>query len=209
MRRRSLLLAAALPGCSVLPNRPYVETRLFPLDPQRPPGPPPAVAGRPLLLRSLRTAPGLETRSLRRVRADGTLDLAFYAEWVALPADLTEAALRAWLAASGMFTAVTAPGSRLPAPLVLEAELTTLEARPSQRQARAGLGALLLAEREAGGELRPAGQWVAEGSAPITGAPDSADAQAAAMVAALGAAFERIEAGLVRHIPAEPARNRR
>lgn len=208
MRRRALLALAALPGCSVLPERPFVESRVFPLDPQRPPGPPRAQAGQALLLRTLRVGPGMDTRSLRRVRADGTLDLAFYAEWAALPGDLTEAALRAWLAASGMFTAVAAPGSRLPAPLILEAELTLLEARPANRLARATLACLLLAEPLSGGDARPAGQWVAEGTAPIAGAADRPETQAAAMVAALGTAFARVEEGIAANLPREGARRR-
>jgi cholesterol transport system auxiliary component len=201
-RRALLALPFALGGCSVLPDRPYVETRRHPLAPARAGGPAASGSGRVLLLRSLRAAPGLGSRGLRRVRADSTLDIAFYDEWLAPPAELAEQALREWLIASGLFAAVAAPGTRLRTPLILEAELTALEFRLAEGEARATLAALLLREGEGLAEARVIGQRLASGHgrAPTAGeAP--ALAQAAAMTAALEAAFRDLEAWLVSLVP--------
>jgi len=72
---RRLALALLLPGCSVLPDRPYVETRRFPLEAARPAElPARRPAGREaLLVRDMRAGPGLDRRGLRSIRADGTL----------------------------------------------------------------------------------------------------------------------------------------
>ena len=190
MNRRALILAlGALPGCSVLPERPYVETRHFPLEPRRPADLPRAGGGgRVLLLRAVRPGAGMDGRSLRSIRADGTLALAPYAEWAAPPAEAVESSLRQWLQASGLFSAVTAPGSRLPSDLVLEVELTALESRPGR--AVAAFSALLV---EDGGLVssRLRGQFAPRGEAPLRGEGDAA--AAAAMSAALAAAFTALE----------------
>ncbi|RVT97635.1 hypothetical protein EOD42_07380 [Rhodovarius crocodyli] len=192
MNRRAMLLAlGVLPGCSVLPERPYVETRHFPLEPRRPAGAPAAAGGRVLLLRAVRPGAGMDGRSLRSVRADGTLALAPYAEWAAPPAEAVESALRQWLQASGLFSAVTATGSRLPSDLVLEVELTALESRPDR--AVAAFSALLV---EDGGLVssRLRGQFALRGEAPMRGEGDAA--AAAAMTAALAAAFTALESDI-------------
>src|SRR5689334_5589728 len=129
-RRRHLLGPGLLllAGCSVLPSRPYQEVQRFTLTPERtqrrtaPPGAP------VLLLRSLRAAPGMEDRGLRSLSGQGQVSATYYAEWIAPPAELVEEALRRWLQASGLFSSVTAPGSRLRAGLVLEGELLRLQA---------------------------------------------------------------------------------
>ena len=194
--RRAFLLLPLLAGCGAI-GTPYVEPRRFPLEPQRA-GPPRAATGRVLLVRTTRAGPGLETRSLRRIRGDGTLDLAFYEGWLAPPADLAEAALRAWLTASGLFAAITAPGSRLAASLVLETELTALEARVAEGRGRAALSALLLSQPD-NEDARPVAQFLAEGFAPL---PAGADAvgQAGAMQAALGVAFAQVDARLAQAV---------
>ncbi len=194
--RRLFLVLPLLAGCGAI-GTPYVEPRRFALEPARS-APPRASSGRAMLIRTMRAGPGLETRSLRRVRADGTLDLAFYEGWFAPPADLAEQALRNWLTASGLFTALTAPGSRLNTPLILETELTALEARLAENRGRAGLSALLLAQPE-GQEARPLVQFLAEGAAPMPPNPNAGQ-QASAMVAALGAAFAETEARLASAI---------
>jgi hypothetical protein len=213
-RRGLLLLPGTLTACSVLPDRPFIPTRLHALDPQRP-GARVARPGREaLLLRSMGAAPGLEGRGLRRLRPDGVLEIAFYEEWVAPPAGLAEQALRTWLIASGRFPAVAAPGTRGPAPLILETQLNALEVLPGpgdgQREghglARAGLGALLL--REAGGALAAGviGQRVFTATAPVPAAPPEARgaAEAAGMAAALGAVFVELEAWLAASLATRP-----
>lgn len=200
--RRALLLLAPLAGCSVLPNRPFQETQRYALAPERPQRDAPPPRAPVLLLRGLRAAPGLDARGLRLVRPGEQVELEYWNEWTAPPPELVEEALRRWLAASGLFTAVTLPGSRLPASLVLEGELLRLQAEPATRQARAALSVLLLREG-AGGQPRILGQFLPEGVVPIQGEltregkPAPADA-AAAMSAALEAALAQLERELRR-----------
>ena len=196
MKRRTLLAAFALPGCSVLPDRPYIETRRFPLAPVRPAAP--RRAGRDILLiRDMRAGPGLDVRGLRSIRADGTLVTAPYAEWAALPAEAAEAALREWLRASGMFAAVAAPGSRLAHSMVLETELVALE-QDGPASARAAIAALLVIDSTLGNN-RVLAQLVARGTAPVGGTGDAA--AAAGMVAALNAALTALEADIAAALP--------
>ncbi len=202
-RRAALLGLVALGGCSVLPDRPFVPTRRHALSPPRPPGMPQVRnTGQVLLLRTLRAAPGQEVRGLRRIRPDGTLDIAFYEEWLAPPAELAEAALRQWLIAGGGFSAVAAPGTRLATPLILEAELTALEALPGAGTARASVAALLL--RESGGlaEARVVAQRSFTATAPLAraNAEDAGLVQAAAMSEALGRAFAEMEGWIVSSV---------
>ncbi|MBL6458746.1 membrane integrity-associated transporter subunit PqiC [Belnapia sp. T6] len=201
IRRRAVLLTPLLAGCSVLPERPYRETQRFALAPERPQRAQPPRGAPVLLIRSLRAAPGLEGRGLRSLGTDGRITTTYWQEWAAPPAELVEEALRRWLIASGRFAAVTQPGSRLRADLVLEAELIRLEASPAAGQGRAALSVLLLAEPGSGpGEARILGQFVADGVAPLPGdAPP--EAAASAMAAALAAALADLEARLVRILP--------
>jgi cholesterol transport system auxiliary component len=205
MNRRALILSAlALPACSVLPDRPYQQTQRFILAPDRPAGPAPARRGPVLLLRTMRAAPGLDQRGLRVLGARDDVTVDFWNEWTAPPADLAEEALRRWLLASGRFSAVTAPGSRLRSGVILEAELTRLQAEPAAGIARASLSALLLADGP-GGDNRVLGQFLADGTAPLPGGPRAdgkvgAGDAAAAMSAALGDALGRLETALVRAI---------
>ena len=149
MGRRVLLGATAgLAGCSILPSRPYLEKREWPLDVRRPVILPPRPRGKVLLVRTLRAAPGLEARGLQVVQADGSIRTDFYEEWSVPPTDAMEDVLRRWLAASGLFSAVLAPGSRLRADLAIEGELLALLANPAERVCHASLGLVLL-------DLRP------------------------------------------------------
>lgn len=197
LARRGLLalplLAAA--GCSLLPDRPYLDRERFVLAPQRP-GPPVRTGRRrTVLVRTLRGAPAMDRRGLRSVFADGTESIDFYAEWAAAPLDAAEQALRTWLGASGRFSAVLAPGTRADPELVMETELTELAAFVDEGEARATLSVVLLDGR--GRVLR---QAVPTGRAPL---PDRsrtqrAETRAAAMSEALGAAFVALEAALPR-----------
>jgi ABC-type uncharacterized transport system auxiliary subunit len=207
MKRRGLLLAlpiASLAACgSVLPDRPYVEIRRFPLTAPRPVSAPRRAAGsRVLLVRLLRAAPGLESRGLRSIRADGTENVDFYAEWTAPPAEVAEEALRRWLSASGLFGGVVAPGSRARNDFVMECELTALVADPPRLEARAGLSAILM--REAGGETRLLTQLAVTGTAPLPApAADGTlppEVLAAGMNAAFAAALGALENGIVGYL---------
>lgn len=199
-RRGFLTLApAALGACSVLPNRPYQEVQRYSLSPERPRREPPARKGPVLLLRSVRAAPGMDSRGLRIVGGGGQVDTEFYNEWAAPPVELVEEAMRQWLAGSGLFSAVVSPGSRLRPGMVLEAELLRLQAEPRAGLARAGLAALLLEEpRDGGSQARILGQFTPEGTAPLAGGVRREDTvpageAAAAMRDALAAALAGLE----------------
>lgn len=149
MRRRMILagaIGAALSAgaCSVLPSRPYLERRDWPLMVTRPQAVPPPRRAPVLLVRILQAAPGLEPRGLRVVQPDGSVRTEFYEEWVVPPAAAVDDDLRRWLAASGLFAAVLAPGSRMPADLVLEGELTVLHADLGGKTADAALALVLI-----------------------------------------------------------------
>lgn len=195
--RRLLLSAPLLAGCSVLPDRPYVETLRFPLDPRREGAPRAGRGRRTLLVRTLRAGAGMDTRNLRTIRPDGTESLDFYAEWAAPPAEAAEQALRRWLLDSRLFAAILAPGSRVAPDFVLEGEITRLAALQGEGIARAELTLLLVDERNAG---RLVGQMVSGGSAPLprgTATPTPEQA-AGAMAAALGHALASLEQALAR-----------
>ena len=199
--RRNLLSllppGAALAACSAV-QTPFVEPLRVPLAPVRA-GPPRRGAGRrTLLLRTARAAPGLEGRLLRSVRADGTVDVEYYAEWTAPPAEAAEEAARRWLVASGLFSAVLAPGTRAAPDLTLEMELSALHADLGRGEARAALSAVLLRESTLGATVLA--QAVQLGTAPLPPErPLGPDAQARATVEALGKALGGLEAMLARH----------
>ncbi len=145
MKRRFLLVAAALAGgCSVLPTREYQQRRDWPLLPRRPSVAAPRKGGRVLLARTVSAAPGLEARGVQWLLKDGSLNTDYYEQWAVPPADAMEEGLRRWLADSGLFSAVVAPGSRVTPDFVLEAELTALVADPGTGVARASLALVLL-----------------------------------------------------------------
>ncbi|HEV7268459.1 MAG TPA: hypothetical protein VGN83_26665 [Falsiroseomonas sp.] len=197
-RRHGLvLLPALLAGCTVFPDRPNVPVRRYGLSPRRPESRPPRRGGPVLLVRSLRGVPGLQELGLRRVRPEGGYDIAAYEEWIAPPADLAEPALRAWLLDSGLFSAVVAPGSRAESSLVLEAQLTRLEAAPAAGEARAALSGVLLREERL--STRILAPLEVSATAPLA-ANAEPPAQAEAMEAALGAAFAGLERAIAQAI---------
>jgi cholesterol transport system auxiliary component len=188
-RRAVLLGAAGLAGCSVLPERTYQERREWPLE-VPPPAPIPAHPGAPvLLLRSLRAGPGLDTRGLRTKLPDGAEHLDYWEEWAVPPPQGVETALRQYLAASGLFSAVVMPGSELAPDLVLEGELLGFVADESTRVARADLSLVLLRAPRYG-RLTPLLQHTVSGEAPLSGTdgPAVAASLRAALAALLGAA---------------------
>ncbi len=202
MNRRALFALLALPGCSVLPDRPYIETQRFPLSTTRPAGMPRRMGREAVLVRQMRAGPGLDSRGLRSLRGDGTLATAPYAEWVALRAEAAAAALRDWLRESGLFAGVAQPGSRINATLVLETELIDL-VQDSPNTARAAISALLI-EEPGLTATRLRGQFVARGAAPMPGSGPAA--AAAAMSAALGAALTALENELATILATTPPR---
>jgi len=192
MTRRALLaVLLALGGCG-LSERPYAERRNWPLVVPRPQQVPPRAHGLALLLRSLRAGPGLDGRGLQTLQPDGSLRVAFYEEWAVPPAEGVESALRQWLAGSGLFAAVLAPGDRQPAGLVLEGSLTQLLTDPAADRARAAIAIVLIDARGAADRILLQATETAE--APLAG--QDAPSQVAAQRAALAAVFEKIEGAL-------------
>jgi ABC-type uncharacterized transport system auxiliary subunit len=124
-----------------------VQRRDWPLDVARTPALPARRRGKVLLVRGVRAAPGLEGRGLQWLQPDGSVHLDFYEEWAVPPAQAVEDELRQWLADAGLFGAVSAPGSRLNADLVLEGELTAFSADLKAGVARASLALVLLDQR--------------------------------------------------------------
>ena len=197
LRRRALFAAAAsLAGCSVLPARPYLVKRDWPLEVTRPAALPPRPGGKTLLVRSLRAAPGLEQRGLQIVQDDTSIHVDFYEEWSVPPADAVEDALRRWLAASGLFAAILAPGSRATADYALEGELLSLLAIPAQRVMRASLNVVLLDLRPTPVRILLQADETADALLPAPTPPEIA----AAGRLALARLLTKVEAGIARAI---------
>ena len=216
MRRRWLLggmagaaLATALggSGCSVLPSQPYLQRRDWPLVVRRSEesaGATPVASGpvvsRPagrsgglvLLVRTVQAGPGMEARGLQTLQQDGSLKTDFYEQWMVPPAEAVDDDLRRWLAESGLFAAVVAPGSRMTADLVLEGELLALNADLASMTARAALALVLLDQRP--GSARIGLQRTADGSARLEGTDPPALARA--QLAAVAAMLRETEADL-------------
>lgn len=146
MNRRFFLgmTAAAVSGCSVLPSQPYQQRRDWPLLPRRASVSPAHKGGRVLLVRTMAAAPGLDARGVQWLLKDGSANTDYYEQWAVPPAAAMEEGLRRWLADSGLFAAVVAPGSRVTADFVLEPELTALIADPAAGTARAAVALVLL-----------------------------------------------------------------
>ncbi|MBU6498874.1 MAG: membrane integrity-associated transporter subunit PqiC [Rhodospirillales bacterium] len=191
MKRRLVLAAPlALAGCG-LSSRPYAEKRQWPLVVARPAALPPRPHGRVLELRTLRAGPGLESRGLQTVQADGSIRTAFYEEWIAAPAELVEDQLRRWLAASGLFAAVVSPGSRALPDWAMEGELTALWAATPPLPARAAIGLTVVGARGAAPVVLQQ-RFVATRAQTAPGS----QAAVAAQEAALAEVFTAIEAAL-------------
>jgi ABC-type uncharacterized transport system auxiliary subunit len=146
-RRLAIAGALSIAGCSLLPSQPYVERRDWPLVVRRPIALPPRRNGKILLVRTVSAAPQLETRGLQWLQSDGSVHVDYYEQWIVPPAESVEQDLAQWLASSGLYAAVLAPGSRLSAGLVLEGELNTFLVDLPARVARAELAVVLLEQQ--------------------------------------------------------------
>jgi cholesterol transport system auxiliary component len=201
MRRRRMLggaIAAALggAGCSVLPSQPYLQRRDWPLEAARPSMLPPRQGGRVLLVRSIQAAPGLEARGLSVLQPDGSVRTDFYEQWAVPPAQAVDDDLRRWLAASGLFAGVLASGSRLPAELVLEGELTALHADLGIGTARAALALVLIDQQPSPARILLARTVSASIKLAGTDPPSLVRAQVAAVASMLRLTEEELAASL-------------
>ena len=182
MRRRGLLAGtAALSGCSLLPQTPYVQRRDWPLDVRRPSVSPRNPRGRVLLVRGVRAGPGLEARGLQTLQRDGSVHVDFYEQWAVPPAQAIEDDLRQWLADTGLFSAVVAPGSRLNADFVLEGELDVFVADLNPEVGRVALALVLLDQRQGAAKVLLQRTETAEVKLTSSDAPAIAEAMKAAI----------------------------
>ncbi len=197
VRRRWLLAAPAwLAGCSVLPSRPYLDQREWPLSVRRPVSLPLLPQGPTLLVRTLRAAPGLETRGLQTLDADGSIHTAFYEQWNVPPGEAVEDDLRRWLEAAGLFAAVLAPGTQAAADLALEGELQSLVAVPERGVSRAALGITLLDLHPAPIQVLLQTEVTAQAALAGTAPEQVAQSGQAAVAALLTAVEQRVAAAL-------------
>jgi cholesterol transport system auxiliary component len=193
MKRRVALFAPLLlTGCgSLLPQQKYVPRVNWPLDPAPPAQNAANPAGPVLLVRDIAAAPGLDQQGVQSLTPDGSLNVDYYNLWAVNPADAVTQALLTWLQASGDFSAVVSPGSRLTASLIVEGELTELVADPTSGQACAVL-TLVVIKNGAGltASSLPLAQQRITGTAPLSGATPAAEvaAQRAALASALSQA---------------------
>ncbi len=187
-----VLTALSVAGCSVLPSQAYLQRRDWPLSVSRPQALPSRRGGRILLARTVQAGPGLEGRGLRTLEQDGSERTSFYEQWAVPPAEAVDDDLRRWLAASGLFGAVVAPGSRLQADLVLEGELTVLRADLGNGTAQAALAVVLIDQHPT--PARVLLQRTETASVKLDGT--DTPAQAHAQVAAVEAALRQTEADI-------------
>jgi len=182
----------ALGACSsVLPVQKYIPVVNWPLDPAPPVENAANPAGPVLLLRDITAAPGLDQQGLQSLAADGSLLVDNYNQWAVDPADAVTQALLVWLQASGAFSAVVGPGSRLTAGLIVEGELTELVADLGASQARAVITLVVIKNSGSVAVVSlPLAQKRVTGTAPLSAATPAAEvaAQRAALASALGQA---------------------
>ena len=181
-----LALPFAVTACG-LSTRQYVERREWPLAVRRPNALAAPAGGPVLLVRDVTPGPLAGNRGLLTIQPDGSVQVGYYEEWAASPADAITASLRAWLAESGLFGAVLDPGSLASPDLVLESTLTAFVADPPAGQARAALAIVLLRERA--GNTTVALEKTEAAAAPLAqpGAPAATAALRAALAGVLAA----------------------
>lgn len=197
LRRRTVLAATlAVAGCSLLPSQPYVERRDWPLDVRRATASPPRRGGKILLVRTVTAAPQLQDSGLQWLQNDGSVHVDYYERWVVPPGQAVDDDLRQWLAASGLYAAVLAPGSRMTADLVLEGQLNTFMADLPAKTARADVSVVLLDQRPTTTTVVMQRSFRAEVKLDGTDIPQIVEG----LRAALRQVLEQIEAALTQHL---------
>lgn len=200
MRRRAwitsfplALFPLALAGCSSALTRPYVQRQNWDLTVAFPPARPPRRGGKVLLVRTVEAAPVLGDQGLKTLDPDGAMRTDFYNLWAVPPAEGVGSALRQYLAQSGLFAAVLAPGSLAESNLTLEAELMQLWVEPAQAHAVASVSIVLLATGSVSSHVLL--QATETATSPLASGADPA-AQVAAQRAALAEVFRKTVSAL-------------
>jgi len=187
MKRRLIVAAPVLlAGCgSLLPKQSYIPQVNWPLNPQPPTSLPANEAGKVVLLRALDAGAGMSNQGIQTLQADGSLSTSYYNQWAVAPADAAAEVLGNWLTASGAFSAVVSPGSRLTANLIVEGEFSELLSDVAAHQAKAVLTLVVI--QNLGGNTRPLAQQRITGTAPQGGTdfPAQVAAQRAALADAM------------------------
>ncbi len=189
MKRRMIVAAPVLlAGCSsLLPKQKYIAQVSWPLNPQPPASSAANTAGKVVLLRGLGAGPGMNSQGIQILQADGSVSSSYYNTWAVAPADAATEVLAAWLTASGAFSAVVSPGSRLTANLIVEGELSELLSDQSAGEAKAALTLVVI--QNLNGNTRPLAQQRIVGIAKLGGTDYAA--QVAAQNAALADAMRQ------------------
>lgn len=199
MRRRALLLTTplGLAGCgSLLPTQKYIPRTIWPLQP-----PPPTInaanpTGPVLLIRAINPAPGLESRGLQSLTENGNLTVDYYNLWAVPPAEALTQGLIIWAQASGVFSAVVTPGTRLTPGLIVEGEFSKLLVDLQAGRACAQMTLLIIKPSSTlAGFAQPLAQIRLIAYAPVTGTGPRAQAvaQSAAMADLLAQAIDQLE----------------
>jgi cholesterol transport system auxiliary component len=189
MKRRLIVAAPVLlAGCaSILPKQKYIPQVSWPLNPQPPSVMPANEAGKVVLLRDLNAGPGMSNQGIQTLQADGSVSSSYYNQWAVAPADAAAEVLGNWLTASGAFSAVVSPGSRLTADLIVEGEFSELLSDVGAGEAKAVLTLVVIQSLH--GNTRPLAQSRITGTAKLSGADYAA--QVAAQNAALADAVQQ------------------
>jgi cholesterol transport system auxiliary component len=197
MKRRLIVVAPVLlAGCaSLLPKQKYIPQVSWPLNPQPPVVTPANEAGKVVLLRDLNPGPGMSNQGIQTLQADGSVVSSFYNQWAVAPADAAAEVLANWLTASGAFSAVVAPGSRLSANLIVEGEFSELFSDLGAHQAKAVLTLVVI--QNLSGNTRPLAQQRIIGTAPLSGTDYAS--QVAAQNAALANAMQQAVGLITRY----------
>ena len=137
-RGACIVILCLLSGCgSLLPSQPYMARADWPLAPMPPMQQVPAPDGKVVVVRNLAAGPGLDRRGVATITSSGSVNYDYYNQWAVDPAAAASGALTDWLAASGKFSAIVGPGSRLDPDLIVEGELTEFVADSTTGQSRA------------------------------------------------------------------------
>jgi ABC-type uncharacterized transport system auxiliary subunit len=176
------LLAACT---SLLPAQPYMTRADWPLAPLPATSVQPDPRGAVVAVRAITAGPGLDRRGVASIASSGAISYDYYNQWAVDPAAAVTGDLAIWLAASGRFSAVVDPASRLDASLIVEGELTEFVADVRDHTARATLTLTVLGSDNGAVTLR--GQRRIEGRAVLAGSDPASviEAQRAALADAL------------------------